>query len=69
MRGFFKLTNPDKLRMNIKEKKELLAAFIEKHVQCGYSIVGYMGKPLSYFDFEKLKTKIAWLNDEYQLEV
>ncbi|WP_209405257.1 hypothetical protein [Pseudozobellia sp. WGM2] len=55
--------------MGTKEKKELLATFIEKHVQCGYSIVDYMGKPLSYFDFQKVKSRIDWLNEEYQLNV
>lgn len=54
--------------MSIKEKKKLLADFIEKHVQCGFSIVEYMGKPLSYFDFDKVEARIKWLNKEYQLE-
>ena len=55
--------------MGTKEKKQLLATFIEKHVQCGFDIINYMGKPLSYFDFEKVKARIEWLNKEYQLEV
>lgn len=55
--------------MGTKEKKQLLATFMEKHVQCGFSIVEYMGKPLSYFDFEKVKARIKWLNEEYQLEI
>jgi len=55
--------------MGTKEKKQILAIFIEKHVQCGFSITGYMGKPLSYFDFDKVKSRIEWLNKEYQLEL
>lgn len=53
--------------MSTKEKKELLATFIEKHVQCGYSIVEFIGKPLSYFDYDKVKERINYLNEKYQL--
>lgn len=54
--------------MKTREKKKLLAIFIEKNIQCGYSIEEYMGKPLSYFDFEKIKARIKWFNEKYQLE-
>lgn len=53
--------------MTIKEKKTKLALFIELHVQCGYSIDQYMGKPLSYFDFEKIDQRIEWFKNEYQI--
>lgn len=55
--------------MTTKEKKQTLAEFIELHVQCGFEIIEYMGKPLSYFDFEKVKTRIQWLKEEYQIEI
>jgi len=55
--------------MKKTEKIKLLADFIEKHVQCGYSIEGFVGKPLSYFDYDKVQTRINWLVEEYQLEI
>lgn len=48
--------------MTIKEKKELLVTFIEKHVQYGYSIFDFVGKPLSYFDYDKLREQIILLD-------
>ncbi len=41
-------------------KKEILAEFIEVRVQSGYDITEFMGKPLEYFDYEKLKNQIEW---------
>lgn len=55
--------------MTPTEKKTILSKFIEKRVQCGYSIVEFMGKPLSYFNYDKVQEQINWLNKEYQLEI
>ena len=41
--------------MKAQEKKQLIAQLIEKCVQNGYDITGFIGKPLSYFDEEKIK--------------
>ena len=48
--------------MTTKEKKELLVTFIEKHVQYGYSIIDFVGKPLSYFDYDKVREQIISLD-------
>jgi hypothetical protein len=42
--------------MKATEKKQLVAQLIEKYVQNGYPIENFIGKPLSYFDDEKIKT-------------
>ena len=47
--------------MKQNEKRKLLATFIELHVQCGYDIVPYMGKPLSHFDTGKVREHIERL--------
>ena len=49
-------------KMTTKEKKELLVTFIEKHVQYGYSIIDFVGKPLSYFDYDKVREQIISLD-------
>ena len=41
--------------MKAKEKKQLVAQLIAKYVQNGYNIENFKGKPLSYFDEEKVK--------------
>lgn len=41
--------------MTQREKKQLVAKVIKKFVQNGYEITGFIGKPLSHFDEEKLK--------------
>ena len=41
--------------MKPTEKKQLVAKLIEKYVQNGYDISNFVGKPLSYFDDEKIK--------------
>lgn len=41
--------------MKPTEKKQLIAKLIEKHVENGYDITSFVGKPLSYFDEEKIK--------------
>lgn len=44
--------------MKTKEKKELIAKMIEKFVLNGYDITPFIGKPISYFDGEKVKKLI-----------
>lgn len=41
--------------MKPTEKKQLVAQLIEKYVQNGFPIESFVGKPLSYFDEEKMK--------------
>ena len=41
--------------MKTTEKKQLLKEIIEKLVLNGYDIIEFIGKPLSYFDYEKVK--------------
>ena len=46
-----------KIKTNMKttEKKQLIANVIEKLVLNGYDITPFIGRPLSYFDYEKVK--------------
>lgn len=46
-----------------KEKRQILAEFIEKNVMHQYDIAPYMGKPLSYFDYDKVKEMIKWFDN------
>jgi len=48
--------------MKATEKKQLVAQLIKKYVQNGYPIENFKGKPLSYFDEEKVK---AILENKY----
>ena len=41
--------------MKATEKKQLIAKVIEKLVLNGYDITPFIGKPLSYYNFEKVK--------------
>ena len=41
--------------MTTTEKKQLIASVIEKLVLHGYDITPFIGKPLSYFNYEKVK--------------
>ena len=43
------------INMKTTEKKQLIAKVIEKLVLNGYDITPFIGKPLSYFDGEKVK--------------
>ena len=55
--------------MKAIEKKQILAQFFELSIFNGYSIAEYMGKPLSYFDFDKIEIIIERLikeqNEQY----
>lgn len=53
--------------MTPKQKRKILANFIEKQVQCGYSIEEYMGKPLSFFDYAKLEIRTKQMIKEFNL--
>lgn len=46
--------------MTPTEKRTLLVKFIELHVMNGYDISGYVGKTLSFFDYDKVKERINW---------
>ena len=53
-----KIQKNTNLKLNIMkttEKKQLIAKVIEKLVLNGYDISPFIGKPLSYFDYEKVK--------------
>lgn len=41
--------------MTTKEKKQLIAQLIKKYVQNGYCIEQFIGKPIAWFDGEKIK--------------
>lgn len=41
--------------MKTKEKKQLVARLIVKYVESGYCFEQFIGKPLSWFDEEKVK--------------
>ena len=41
--------------MKTTEKKQLIASVIEKLVLHGYDITTFIGKALSYFNYEKVK--------------
>jgi hypothetical protein len=51
--------------MGTKEKKFLLMRFFWLNVHCGYDFSFYMGKPLSFYNFEELKKSIEKLEIEY----
>lgn len=53
--------------MKTKEKKQLIARAIEAFVKNGYCIETFIGKPISYFDEEKLKIIIKDLNLKNQI--
>lgn len=46
------------MKYTLKQKYFLLSSLVELHVFCGYSIVPLIGKPLSYFDFDKVSNSI-----------
>ena len=41
--------------MKTQEKKQLIAKANEKLVLNGYDITPFIGKPISYFNYEKVK--------------
>lgn len=55
--------------MTTKEKKKLLVCLIEKYVQNGYCILDFIAKPLSHFDYDKIKESIKEFEDKEQEEM
>lgn len=53
--------------MKTKEKKELIAKVIEKLVLNGYDITPFIGRPISYFDGDKVKKLLE--NDNFDKEL
>ena len=50
------------------DKRKILARFLELQILLGYEIVTWMGRPLSYYDWDKLEEAVAnkeKLYDEY----
>jgi hypothetical protein len=52
--------------MTPKEKRKLLARLFFLLIQTGYDIEDLIGKPLSYFDYDKIKLRILQLEKEYE---
>jgi hypothetical protein len=51
-------------KYTLRQKYYLLATLIEKRIYCGYSITDLIGKPLSYFDFDKISDSISKIQIE-----
>jgi len=51
--------------MKTKEKLQILARLIEFSVQLGEDITPIIGKPLSYFDWDKVSQNVAKKQIEY----
>ena len=52
--------------MTIQEKRELLREMITLMVYTGYDFSDYLGKPLSYFNYDGVKKYIKKLEKEYK---
>lgn len=52
--------------MKTLEKKLLIAKFFELLIFSGYDITFYIGKPLSYYDYDKLEKRVKELEQEQQ---
>ena len=50
----------------LKEKKYLLCRLVELYVLLGYSISELVGKPLSYYDFDKISANVDKYEKEYE---
>lgn len=55
--------------MKKAEKQILLARLIELYVLKGESIIGFMGKPLSFYDFDKIIEGIKYRELSYYGEI
>ena len=42
-----------------KEKRELLSRFIELQVLLGYPIQTFIGRPLNYYDYDRIEQAVA----------
>ena len=56
------------LLMKPKEKRQLLVDLIELHVRYGYDITPFVGRPLSYFDYNKVKESIKEFKKDHNEE-
>lgn len=52
--------------MTPTEKKLLFMYLIEHKLRQGYDITDYLFKPMSYFDWDKIKATVKQLNEEYE---
>lgn len=53
--------------MKSKDKRNLLARYIEYLVRDGIDISDLLCRPLSYFDYDKLKIAVAEKEQEYAI--
>lgn len=51
--------------MNYKEKRKLLAKLVELYVANGIEIDDLIGRPLSFFDFEKIQESIRKYENDH----
>lgn len=54
-----------KQERTLKEKKAMLVRLCELSVLCGYPIDGLMGRPLRYFDYDKVQSAIEKFQADY----
>lgn len=54
-------------KYTIPQKRALLVRLIELYIFCGYGIADTVGRPFSYFNFEKVEETIARLETEKEL--
>jgi len=52
--------------MGTKEKKFLLMRFFTLHVNLGLNFTIYMGKPLSFYNFEAVKKEVEKMQIDYE---
>ena len=50
------------------QKRNIITQFIETLVMNGYDISEMVGRPLSFYDYEKLQTRTDVIRAEYQQE-
>lgn len=60
------MTTKGKKELSAKEKRHLLRKMIELLVYTGVDFSDYLGKPLSYFNYDGVKRYIKVLEDEYE---
>jgi hypothetical protein len=54
-----------KTKISTAEKKQLLQRFFELKTYLAHDYTFYMGKPLNYYDYDKLKKEINNLEKLY----
>lgn len=52
--------------MKTLEKKLLIAKFFELLIFNGYDITFFIGKPLSYYDYDRLEKRVQELEKEQE---